>query len=210
MSMPSASVIEAIKDHCRLSESRVLAYHYIDYNDTTDANVGNILRALIKQICVDADAIPKIVQTLCSQHRASGQQPSVSTLISILRALESTLGLHMYMIIDALDEYPEHQRIELLITIKALIGEDFCNTHVFVTSRAESDIRNTVGQAATEMICIEKAEVDADIRLYVRACLLDDARLHKLPDRIKNIVETKIGTGAHGMSVSLKSGGLRP
>lgn len=195
----SASVIEAMKEFCKLSRSRVLTYHYIDYNDTPNANVANMLRSLIKQVCVGTDELPKVVQTLCAQHRASGHQPSTPTLISTLQALEATLDLQIYIVIDALDEYPEDQRPELMNTIQSLVGRDFCNTHVLVTSRAENDIKYTIGQLASEVICIEKDEVDPDIGLYVRACLLEDPRLNKLPDRIKQIVELKLGKGAQGM-----------
>ena len=179
-----------------------MAYYYIDYNDTPNANVGNILRSLVKQICVGADRIPKVVQTLCSQHRASGQQPSIATLISILRALEVTLAIDTFIIIDALDEYPELQRSELLQTIQLLVGEGFEHIHILTTSRAEHDIKLTIGKSATEVICIENDQVDADINKHVRTCLSDDPRLSKLPDRIKYMVELKLSEGAKGMSVN--------
>lgn len=201
--MFSAAIIEDIKGFCKLSGSRVMAYYYIDFNDSPNANVSNILRSLIRQICVGTDRIPKAVQTLCSQHRASGQQPSIPTLILVLQALEASLAIHMFFIIDALDEYPEHQRPELLHTIQSLIGKNFENTRVFATSRAEHDINFTLGKAATEVICIKNDLVDADIKLHVRRCLSEDPRLSRLPGHIKDMIELKLGNGAQGMLVDL-------
>jgi len=199
--MSSAAIIEDIKGFCKLSGPRVMAYYYIDFNESPNANVANILRSLIKQICVGTDGIPKAVQALCSQHRASGQQPSIPTLISIFRSLEASLAIHIFIIIDALDEYPEPQRPELLRTIQLLVGKDFENTHVLATSRAEHDIKFTLGESATEVICIENDLVDADIKLHIRTCLSEDPRLSRLPNHIKNMIELKLGEGAQGMLV---------
>ena len=192
-----------MKEYCKLSKSRVLAYHYIDFNDTSNAKVDNILRSLIRQICVSMDTLPVNVQALCSQHRASGHQPSITSLVSILRALETELALQIFIVIDALDEYPERERLELLQTIQSLIGKDFQYIRIFVTSRAEHDIKATIGDLATEAICVESSQVDADIKLHIRACLLEDPRLSKLPERISNLVEAKLGEGSQGMYVIL-------
>ncbi len=199
--MASAAIIEDIKGFCKLFRSRVMAYYYIDFNESPNANVANILRSLIKQICVGTDEIPKAVQALCSQHRASGQQPSIPTLISIFRALEASLAIHIFIIIDALDEYPEPQRPELLRSIQSLAGKDFENTHVLATSRAENDIKFTLGESATEVICIKNDLVDADIKLHIQRCLSEDPRLSRLPGHIKNMIELKLGKGAQGMLV---------
>jgi hypothetical protein len=199
--MLSAAIVEEMKDFCKLSESRVMAYYYFDFNDSLNANVRNILRSLIIQICVGTDRIPKAVQTLCSQHRASGQQPSIPALLSILRALEASLSIHIFIIIDALDECPEHQRPELLSTIQSLVGKDFENTHILATSRAEHDIKLTLGESATDVICIENDLVDADIKLHVRRCLSEDPRLSRLPGHIKNMIELKLGEDAQGALV---------
>lgn len=200
--MFSAAIIEDIQAFCKLSRSRVMAYYYIDFNESLNANVANILRSSIKQICVCTDSIPKAVQTLCSQHRASGQQPSIPTLISILRFLEASLAIHVFIIIDALDEYPEPQRPELLRTIQSLVGKDFGNTHVLATSRAEHDIKLTLGESATEIICVDNDLVDDDTKLHVRRCLSEDPRLSRLPNHIRNMIELKLGEGAQGMSVN--------
>lgn len=197
--MSSAAIIEDLKEFCKLSGSRVMAYYYIDFNESPNANVANILRSLIKQICVGTDGIPQAVQTLCSQHRASGQQPSIPTLISILQTLEASLAIHIFIIVDALDEYPEPRRPELLRTIQSLIGKNFENIHVLATSRAEHDIKFTLGGSATEVICIDNDLVDDDIKTHIRRCLSEDPRLSRLPGHIKRMIELKLGKGAQGM-----------
>ena len=198
----SASIIEDLRDYCRLHKSMVVAYYYIDFSDTANANVGGILRSLMKQICISTDRLPKVVESLCSQHRASGQQPSTLSLISVLHALEEELAIQTFVVIDALDEYLEHERAELLHAIVSLLGEGFTMIRILVTSRAEHDINFSLSPAATEIIAIENEKIDADIKIYIRQRLSEDARLCRLPSHVKEEVELKLGKGAQGMSVT--------
>ena len=94
-----------------------------------------LLRSLIKQICAGEDMIPQVVQTLVSRHRASGQQPSISTLITVLHNLVDDLRKQTFIILDALDEYPETKRWELLNTLKRLLDSEPRDLHVLATSR---------------------------------------------------------------------------
>ena len=202
----SASIIEDLRDYCKLHKSSVVAYYYIDFSDTANANVGGILRSLMKQICIGTDRLPKVVESLCSQHRASGQQPSTPSLISVLHALEEELGIQLFIVIDALDEYLEQERAELLHAIISLLGEGSTTMRILVTSRAEHDIEFSLSPAATEILAVENEKVDADIKIYVRQRLLEDARLCRLPIHVKEDVELKLGEGAQGMSVTSFSG----
>ena len=107
----------------------------------------------------------------------------------------------MFIVLDALDEYLEHERAELLHTIISLL-EGCTMIRVLVTSRAEHDINFRLSPAATETIAIENEKVDADIKIYVRQRLSEDARLCRLPSHVKEEVELKLGKGAQGMSVT--------
>ena len=198
----SASIVEDLRDYCKLYESSIVAYYYINFSDTVNANVGAILRSLMKQICVSTDRLPKVVESLCSQHRASGQQPSTLSLVSVLHALVEELSIQVFIVIDALDEYLEHERAELLQAILSLLGEGHRMIRVLVTSRAEHDIKFSLSTAATEIVAIQNEQVDADIKIYVRQRLSEDARLCRLPTHVKHEVELKLGKGAQGMSVA--------
>lgn len=198
----SASIIEDLREYCKLHKSKVVAYYYVDFSDTANANVGGILRSLMKQICTSTDRLPKVVESLCSQHRASGQQPSTPSLISVLHALEEELAIQAFIVIDALDEFVEHDRAELLHAILSILGEGCRMIRILVTSREEHDIKLSLSPAATEIVAIENENVDADIKIYVRQRLSEDARLCRLPGHVKDEVELKLGKGAQGMSVT--------
>ena len=158
-----------------------------------------LLRSLIKQICAGEDMIPQVVQTLVSRHRASGQQPSISTLITVLHNLVDDLRKQTFIILDALDEYPETKRWELLNTLKRLLDSEPRDLHVLATSRETHDIQHKMKILATEKIYIQSSHVDPDIKLHVRTCLVEDPKLDRLPGHIKHEIEIKLGEGAHGM-----------
>ena len=195
----SAIAIDAMLEFCQKSSTKVLAYYYIDFNDSSSMSVSKILRSIIKQICTGMPDIPKSVQSLCSQHRASGQEPSTSTLISILQALEQNLILQIYIINDALDEFSEQGKPELLQTIELLASQQFQRTHILVTSRTEDDIEKIIRKSATEDILVKKTLVDSDIGLFIQSSLSEDHRLSKLPQTIKDLIGEKLATGAQGM-----------
>ena len=182
----------------------MLAYYYIDFNDASSMSVGTLLRSLIKQICATMEDIPKEVQSFCSQHRASGQAPSTAALISLLRTLERDLHLEMYIIIDALDEFSEDRKSELLQTIASLASRQFLKSHVLVASRSEDYIEESISQFLTEDIKIDNALVDIDISLFIQSSLSEDARLKKLPAHIKELAQEKLAEGAQGMYVFSK------
>ncbi|KAI4225662.1 MAG: hypothetical protein L6R36_003742 [Xanthoria steineri] len=104
-----------------------------------------------------------------------------------------------FLILDALDEYPENVRQELLNAIKALRDSEHNDIHILVTSRAEYDIEHTLDTEATQKLSIKGPSVDSDISRHVRASLADDARLCRLSPSIKETIETQLVSSARGM-----------
>lgn len=188
-----------MKAYCRQNESCTLAYFYFDFNNASNLDVSILLRSLIKQICAGEDKVPQVVQTLVSRHRASGQQPSISTLITALHTAIDDLRKRTFIILDALDEYPENKRLELLKTLKLLLDPGSQEIHVLATSQERHDIQHQMAKLATEKIFIGSSVVDPDIKLHVRTRLAEDPNLDILPPHIKQGIEEKLGKGAHGM-----------
>ena len=117
----------------------------------------------------------------------------------MLTALLSTLdGLkHAYIIIDALDECSEREK--LLEQISDIAGRKIGKLHILLTSRKEWDIKTALDPILTGSVSIESAKVDSDIRLYVCRRLENDPRLKDWPDTVKLEIENSLVNGAHGM-----------
>jgi hypothetical protein len=204
----SSTIIEAVKDFCPAGTTRKLAYFYFDFNDTDKQDVVILLRSLIKQLCTSELELPQIVQTLYTHYRASGQQPSIKELSSIFFSVIDELKKEIYIIMDALDEYPENpgdpksKRKDLLDQIKRMVEHGSENLHILAMSRNEHDIHDTLERPAAGGISIQSSKVDADIKLHVRTCLAEDAVLKRLPGKVKGDIEVKLGERAHGMRVN--------
>lgn len=205
----SSTIIEAVKDFCLAGTTRKWAYFYFDFNDTDKQDVAILLRSLIKQLCASELELPRVVQTLHTQYKTFGQQPSIEELRSAFYSVIGGLNKEIYIIMDALDEYPENpeppksKRRELLDQIKRMVEHGCESLHILATSRNEHDIHDTLERPAAGGISIQSSKVDADIKLHVRTCLAEDAVLKRLPKKVKGDIEVKLGEGAHGMRVTI-------
>ena len=164
-------------------------------------NVNSLLKSLIKQICAYETELPQVVRQLCSQHQASGHQPSMKRLITLLHEMISSLHKECFIVIDALDEYPEAQRHDLLRALKQIMRCDCKDIHILTTSRKEQDITLVLDTLSTEIVSIQGSFVDTDIQLHIQSCLAEDVRLKRLPDSLKLVIKTKLLENAQGMSV---------
>ena len=172
----SSTIIEAIKD-CLTNTTHKLAYFYLDFSDSEKHDVAILIRSLIKQLCATELEFPEVVQTLYSEYKTLGHDPSIKILTSTLLSIVDDLEKETYIVIDALDECPEDswksKRQVLLDQIKRMAEHRSENLHLLVTSRKKYDIETTLREYAIE-ICIQNSKVDADIMLHVRTCLTTD------------------------------------
>jgi ATP-dependent Lon protease len=103
------------------------------------------------------------------------------------------------VVIDALDEVPEHQdqRQDVLDWITRTVAAFGDKMKIFATSRAEQDIKAMMLDAV--QIDIHRAIVDADIATYVSNELERDGRLRKLSDDLKLHIKQELSSKADGM-----------
>lgn len=180
--------------------SSTIAYWYFDFDNSSSLNVSNMLRSLIKQLCFGETVLPTAVQEMCKKYRASGHQPTTKVLLTTLHSAIDSIRKKTFLVLDALDEYPESRRQELLAAIRLLRDSEHGDIHVLVTSRREEyDIRHTLNPITTQEVSIEGHVVDDDIRTHVRACLTEDARLCRLSPSMKEAIEVRLVSSAQGM-----------
>lgn len=108
------------------------------------------MRSWIRDICSNRRDIPQVLKDAYARCNHGQQQPDFKSLKKILKAVMDGFQ-HIYLIIDALDEYPKDERIEgksLLDTILETNRWNIDSTHMFVTSRKEDDIRRYIDDTA--------------------------------------------------------------
>ncbi len=123
-------------------------------------------------------------------------QPSFTELSDILH--DSIGGFdHFYVILDALDECVERQKV--LSLVKQFVKSRTGKVHVLVTSRYEVDIEEQLLPIITEQIQIESHLIEPDIRSHIQQQLQTNPRLKKWPQKVKERMESALVTGSQGM-----------
>jgi hypothetical protein len=84
-----------------------LAYFYFDFQDTKKQDVIILLRSLIRQLCAGETKLPEEVHKLHDRYKPTGHTPTLEELTSTLYAVIRYLKKEIYIIMDALDEYPK-------------------------------------------------------------------------------------------------------
>jgi hypothetical protein len=133
--------------------------------------------------------IPKVVEDMWSDANNGQQRPSIPDLLNILRALILEFD-HVYVVLDAVDEYPRAQRDPLLRTIQGLSSLNMDSLHLLAVSRPEADIRmvfEDIHQIARGFweVKVQGVRVRRDIEKYL------DHRLRLTAFRNWNLEERK-------------------
>ncbi|KAL8724248.1 MAG: hypothetical protein Q9166_008054 [cf. Caloplaca sp. 2 TL-2023] len=194
-----STIVEALQEVLEAKMSSTIAYWYFDFDKSSSLSVCNMLRSLIKQLCIGETNLPIPVQEMCAKYRASGHQPTTKALLATLHSAIDSIRKKTFLVLDALDECPESRRQELLAATKSLTDSEHGDIHVLVTSRKEFDIEHALNSIATQEVIIQGPAIDNDIRMHIRAILVEDARFGRLPSSIKDTIEVKLVSQAHGM-----------
>jgi hypothetical protein len=153
---------------------------------------------MIAQLSEPMDTLPSALEELYEKiQKNKDKQPDKENLIGCLQQLITSFG-DVFIVIDALDECPE--RREVLSLFKAMISWKFSHLRILITSRDESDIRETLAPVLTAQLSINEDLVDADIRTHV-AQELKKGELAECPSDLKWAIENTLTRGAHGMYV---------
>ncbi|KAF7941793.1 uncharacterized protein EAE97_006630 [Botrytis byssoidea] len=135
-----STVIDHIQKLCKQEINVVVTYWYIKFDNLTTQSVSNIIRSWIRDICSNRRDTPQTLKDAYTRCNHGQQQPTIKQLMEILKSVVSGLQ-DVYLVVDALDEYPKTERDLLLETLKDIHQWKIDSIHIFVTSRAEDDIR---------------------------------------------------------------------
>ncbi|TGO18306.1 hypothetical protein BPAE_0389g00020 [Botrytis paeoniae] len=169
----SSTVIEHIRQLCIQQTNVIVAYWYIKFDNSTTQNVSNIIRSWIGDICSNRRDTPRTLKDAYAYCNYGQQQPTIKNLLKILKSV--IVGLQdVYLVVDALDEYPKRERNALMKIVKEIHQWNIDSIHIFVTSRAEDDIRvhltnmneqNVAGNC--QSIRVQNPNITEDIKKFL-------------------------------------------
>ena len=173
----------------RRSDPKVgIAFFYFTFNDESKQDVSAMLRALLLQLSSQLRDGHADLTRLHESYKAG--TPPLPVLIEHLQRLIQRFH-QVYIMLDALDESPRNgSRVYVLNALEAMRDWGVQGLHLFVTSRDEPDIRDSLDISATQQVTMQNAGIDKDIADFISGRFDADRRLRKLLPYRDKIQET--------------------
>jgi phosphatidylglycerophosphatase A len=175
-SILAGSIIERVMNHRR--PGMAVAFFFFDFADSEKQHHEKMIRSLITQLSTQNSHVPQALDSLFSSCSNGNIQPSLESLLSLLREIIEQFH-ETFVIIDALDECKI--RDKLLTVIDEIVGWKLDRLHILTTSRKEYDIQELMNELSEdqERICVQDVKVRNDICAYVRDRIQIDRNLKR-------------------------------
>ena len=203
----SSAIIEDIKSFQK-AESILMAYYYFDFKDASKRDVHGLLKSLIFQLADDCDRCWDVLHHLYAKCRNGFEQPSDAALSECLKEMLKLPGqLPIFIILDAIDECPNttgspSPREEVLNLVDDLVGSNYSNLFICVTSRPEHDIRavlNPLTSASCRVSLHEEGGQRKDIDSYIHSFVFNDRAMRRWREEDRELVIKTLTQRANGM-----------
>ena len=195
-----SAVIDEIFAVKRIDSRVKLSYWYFTVTDKKRTSVGNFLRALIAQLVLECP-IPTSLLDLWSARKMGREAPKTADLEQTIRRILVEEPSHIYyVVIDALDESDDTEKIEIMQFVRSLALLE-ADIHILFTSRT-----NTVGiekgmkdLSSFYNIAMKAQDTDLDILAHVTERLENDTNLARWSLDLRQLIKDSIVQEAGGM-----------
>ncbi|KAJ7706722.1 ankyrin repeat-containing domain protein [Mycena rosella] len=192
-------LVSVVVENLRAEQNTSVAVLYLNHKENEAQTPSNLLAGLWRQLVFEKPISP-VVDQLYAKHREQRTRPSLEHTYSILCAIIAEHS-RVFIVVDALDEYPEELR-DILLPRLSNLGP---TVNLMFTSRPHIRIDNVVTNTIVETLEIRATE--DDIRRHIAAQIRKSSRLSK---HVKNCpglgeeIETVIVRRSDGMFLLAK------
>ena len=190
----------------REAGSVIMAYFYCDFRDEDKQNCRNLVLSIISQLCSQSNLCCDILSRVYLAHDKGERKPGDETLTKCLTEMLSLpVQGPIYVIVDALDECPNHSgmptpREEVLNLLKNLVNMRLPNLHTCVTSRPEIDIQSTLEPLTSLRVSLHnQSGQKKDIIDYVNSVVYSDTKMGRWREEDRKLVVETLSERADGM-----------
>ena len=183
-----------------------LAFFYCDFREDEKKDLRGLLSSLLVQLCHQSDSYSDILFKLYSDHDNGSRRPSDDVLATCLQDLLELPGhAPVYLIVDALDEFPNISSIpsprdELLNLIGGLVKSHIPHFYVCVTSRPEADIKDFLDNLVLHTVSIhDEGGQKKDIEEYIKSVINTNPKNKRWKATDKKLVTDVLTEKAQGM-----------
>ncbi|KAJ6491214.1 hypothetical protein DFH09DRAFT_1003435, partial [Mycena vulgaris] len=166
----ASMVVDHLSAAFRNNKDIGVACIYLNHQEANQQPPPKLLAGLWRQLVLDRD-IGSIAESLYRQHREKGTVPALEEVVNVLSSSLNEFS-QVFIIVDAMDEYPEFQR-EILLQQLAVMGS---NVNLMITSRPN------ISPEPSSFPNLETLDIQAapeDIRGYINAQIKLSPRLSK-------------------------------
>ena len=191
-----STVIQFVLRHRRCDPEVGVAFSYFTFNDGLKQEVSAMLRALLLQLSSQLQASHTDLDRLHTAYRAG--IPSSLVLIEYLPRIIQNFH-QVYIMLDAIDESPRNgPRQGVLDALRTMQAWCIPGLHLFVTSRDESDIRDSLDPSTAHQVKMQNADIDKDITDFISGHFDTDCRLRRLSS-YRDKIQEKLAKRAKGV-----------
>jgi hypothetical protein len=186
-------VVDHLSAAFRAMQDIGVACIYLNHKEADQQTPPRLLAGLWRQLVLDRD-IGSIAENLYKQHREKGTAPSLEEVVNVLSSSLKEFS-QVFIIVDAMDEYPEFQR-KILLNQLAAMGH---NVNLMITSRPN------ISAESSSFPNLETLDIQAapgDIQAYINAQIESSPHLSKHTRRkpeLREEILTKVIDTADGM-----------
>jgi hypothetical protein len=184
--------VNHLSDDCEDDKKLGVACIYLNHKEANDQTPSKLLAALWRQLVHGRD-VGSIAKKLYQRHREKGTMPSLEEVVDMLMSSLKEFS-RVFVIIDALDEYPEFERLILLRHLAA-IGS---NANLMITSRPHISLEPF---SFTDLETLDIQATPDDLRKYING-QIHSSRLSqhlKNQPKLQEEIHTKILGAVDGM-----------
>lgn len=188
-------VTNYIKTRCQ-NKTIAVACIYCNYKESSKPTIVELLASVLIQLAQDQSKILRYVLNLYRNHKLLVTESPLQDLLTVLRS-EIREYSQIYILVDALDDYPDRDRHSLITMLQSLAG----NVNLMVTSRILPPIEQQFSLAARLDI---SAKYD-DVHKYIEDRIAREIRLARIVQHnpaLQRTIVDKIVSNVGGMSVS--------
>ena len=183
-----------------------LAFFYSDFREGQKKNLRGLLSSFLVQLGHQSDSYYDVLFNFYSEHAKGSRHPSDSALVGCLSDILKLPGLApVYLIVDALDEFPNTSAIpsprsKLLSLLEELVESRLPNLRICVTSRPETDIEGVLDPLIFRSVSLhDQSEQKRDIDEYIKSVISTHPKNRRWKAEHKQLVIDVLTKKADGM-----------
>ena len=203
--MVSSAIIDVIHQ-LRTYGLASLAIFFYDFRDDRENDLRGLVSSMLDQLCCQSDSYANLLYKFYLEHNNGYRRPSDDALSHCLKDLLELRGqAPIFLVVDALDECPitstrPSPREKVLMLLEDLVDSQLPNLLIFVTSRAQAEIRPVLERLSFRSVALHDEDGQTkDIENYIKSVVNTNSKMRRWKLEDKQLVIDVLSKRADGM-----------